>query len=63
MEAAVTPEVVPGIYTLKRVSVFSIGGRRVTLQDEAPSGIPERSFEIVEEPLETPSVSGIRFLG
>ena len=43
--------------------MFSIGGRRASLQDEALSGIPERSFEIVEEPLETPSVSGLRFLG
>ena len=63
LEAAVTPEVVPGIYTLNRVNVFSVGGRLARLQEDALSGNFERSFEVIEEPAETPTVSGLRFLG
>jgi len=63
LETAVTPEVVTGVYTLNRVNVFSIGGRLVRLQEDALSGISERSFEVIEEPAETPIVSGLRFLG
>jgi hypothetical protein len=63
LETAVTPEVVTGVYTLNRVNVFSIGGRLARLQEDALSGISERSFEVIEEPVETPIVSGLRFLG
>jgi hypothetical protein len=63
LEAAVTPEVVTGVYTLNRVNVFSIGGRLARLQEDALSGISERSFEVIEEPAETPIISGLRFLG
>ncbi len=63
LETAVTPEVVTGVYTLNRVNVFSIGGRLARLQEDALSGISERSFEVIEEPAETPIISGLRFLG
>lgn len=63
LETTVTPEVVTGVYTLNRVNVFSIGGRLARLQEDALSGISERSFEVIEEPAETPIVSGLRFLG
>ena len=63
LETAVTPEVVTGVYTLNRVNVFSIGGRLARLQEDALSGISERSFEVMEEPAEAPTVSGLRFLG
>jgi hypothetical protein len=63
LEAAVTSEVVTGIYALNRVNVFSVGGRLARLQEDALSGISERSFEIIEEPAETPVISGLRFLG
>ncbi len=63
LETAVTSEVVPGVYTLHRVNVFSVGGRLARLQEDALSGISERSFEVIEEPAETPIVSGLRFLG
>jgi hypothetical protein len=43
--------------------VFSIGGRLARLQEDALSGISERSFEVIEEPAETPIISGLRFLG
>lgn len=63
LEAVVPPETVPGIYTLNRVNVFSIGGRLARLREEDLSGVPGRSFEVVEEPMEAPVVSGLRFLG
>lgn len=43
--------------------MFSIGGRLARLQEDALSGISERSFEVIEEPAEAPTVSGLRFLG
>ena len=63
LETAVTSEVVTGVYTLNRVNVFSVGGRLTRLQEDALSGISERSFEVIEEPAEAPTVSGLRFLG
>ncbi len=62
LEALVTPETVPGVYTLNRINVFSVGGRLARLQEDELSGMSESSFEIVEEPTETPTVSGLRFL-
>jgi len=62
LEAPVPPETIPGIYTLNRVNVFSVGGKLARLRDEELSEIPGRSFEVVEEPAETPTVSGLRFL-
>ena len=63
LETAVTSEVVTGVYTLNRVNVFSVGGRLTRLQEDALSGISERSFEVIEEPAEAPTLSGLRFLG
>ncbi|MGI8912060.1 MAG: hypothetical protein ACR2JR_16150 [Rubrobacteraceae bacterium] len=63
LEAAVTSEVVTGVYALNRVNVFSVGGKLARLQEDALSGISERSFEVIEEPAETPIISGLRFLG
>jgi hypothetical protein len=62
LEAAVPPETSSGLYTLQRINVFSVGGRLARLREDALSGISERSFEIVEEPTEMPTVSGLRFL-
>ncbi len=62
LEATIPPETVPGLYTLIRINVFSVGGRLARLREDALSGISERSFEIVEEPAELPTVSGLRFL-
>lgn len=63
LETTVPPETVPGVYTLNRVNVFSVGGRLARLREEDLSEIPVRSFEVVEEPAETPTVSGLRFVG
>ena len=63
LETAVTSEVVTGVYTLNRVNVFSVGGSLARLQEDALSGISERSFEVIEEPAEAPTLSGLRFLG
>ena len=63
LETAVTSEVATGVYTLNRVNVFSVGGSLARLQENGLSGISERNFEVVEEPAETPTVSGLRFLG
>ena len=63
LETAVTSEVVTGVYTLHRVNVFSVGGRLARVQEDDLSGISERSFEVIEEPAETPIISGLRFLG
>ncbi len=63
LESPVPPETIPGVYTLNRVNVFSIGGRLARLREDTLSWISGRSFEVVEEPAETPSVSGLRFLG
>jgi hypothetical protein len=63
LETVVTSEVVPGVYTLNRVNVFSVGGRLARLQEDALSGISEKSFEVIEEPAETPIVSGLKILG
>jgi len=62
LEAPVPPETIPGVYTLNRVNVFSVGGKLARLRDEELSEIPGRSFEVVEELAETPTVSGLRFL-
>ncbi len=62
LENPVPPETVPGIYTLNRVNVFSVGGRLARLREEDLSEIPGKSFEVVEEPAEAPAVSGLRFL-
>ncbi len=62
LETPVPPETVPGIYTLNRVNVFSVGGRLARLREEDLSEIPGKSFEVVEEPAEAPAVSGLRFL-
>ena len=62
LETVVTTEVVPGLYALNRVNVFSVGGRLARLQEDALSGSFERSFEIIEEPADVPTVSGLRFL-
>ena len=62
LEAPVTSETVSGVYTLHRVNVFSVGGRLARLHEDDLSGISERSFEIVEEPAEIPTVTGLRFL-
>ena len=62
LEAIVLPETVPGVYTLDRVNVFSVGGRLARIREEDLSGVSGRSFEVVEEPAETPSISGLRFL-
>jgi hypothetical protein len=62
LETAVTAEVVTGLYALNRVNVFSVGGRLARLQEDALSGNFERSFEIIEEPADVPTVSGLRFL-
>ncbi|HLL56791.1 MAG TPA: hypothetical protein VK359_02595 [Rubrobacteraceae bacterium] len=62
LEAVVPPETVPGVYTLNRVNVFSIGGRLARLREDDLSRIAGRSFEVVEEPPDPPVVSGLRFL-
>jgi hypothetical protein len=62
LEAAIPPETIPGLYTLNRINVFSVGGRLAHLREDALSGISDRSFEILEEPAELPTVSGLRFL-
>jgi hypothetical protein len=62
LEAAIPPETIPGLYTLNRINVFSVGGRLARLREDALSGISEMSFEIIEEPAELPTVSGLRFL-
>jgi hypothetical protein len=62
LEAAIPPETIPGLYTLNRINVFSAGGRLARLREDALSGISEMSFEIIEEPAELPTVSGLRFL-
>ncbi len=62
LEAAIPPQTIPGLYTLIRINVFSVGGRLARLREDTLSGISERSFEIVEEPAEMPTVSGLRFL-
>ena len=63
LETPVTPETIPGVYALNRVNVFSVGGRLARLREKDLSEISGKSFEIVEEPAETPTISGLRFLG
>jgi hypothetical protein len=62
LEAAIPPETIPGLYTLNRINVFSVGGRLARLREDALAGISEMSFEIIEEPAELPTVSALRFL-
>jgi hypothetical protein len=62
LEAAIPPETIPGLYTLNRINVFSVGGTLAHLREDSLSGISDRSFEIIEEPAELPTVSGLRFL-
>ena len=62
LEAPVPPETVPGVYTLNRVNVFSVGGKLSRLREEGLAGVPGSSFEVVEEPAEPPTVAGLEFL-
>ena len=62
LETTVPPETVPGDYTLTRVNVFSVGGKLSRLRDEGLAGVPDGSFEVVEEPTEPPTVAGLEFL-
>ncbi len=62
LEAPVPPEAVPGVYELTRVNVFSVGGKLIRLRDEQLSGVAGARFEVVEEPAEVPTVTGLEFL-
>ncbi len=62
LEAPVPPETIPGVYRLNRINVFSVGGRLSRLREQDLSEITAKSFEVVEEPAEAPTVSGLRFV-
>ncbi len=62
LEAPVPPETIPGVYRLNRINVFSVGGRLSRLREQDLSEITAKSFEVVKEPAEAPTVSGLRFV-
>ena len=62
LESVVPPETIPGIYTLTRVNAFSVGGKLSRLREEALGAVLGSSFEVVEEPAQTPTVAGLDFL-
>lgn len=62
LESPVPPETVPGVYALARINAFSVGGKVSRMREVALGGILGSSFEVIEEPLQTPTVTGLDFL-
>ena len=62
LESPVPPETIPGVYSLTRVNAFSVGGKLSRLREEALGTVLGSSFEVVEEPAQTPTVAGLDFL-
>ena len=62
MESLVPPETIPGVYSLTRINAFSVGGKLSRMREDALGAVLGSSFEVVEEPTQTPTVAGLDFL-
>ena len=62
LESPVPPETVPGVYALARINAFSVGGKVSRLRDGALGGVGGSSFEVIEEPMQAPTVARLDFL-